>query len=208
MRPIVHAQPEGTPPRTKRKTQENQTMNNRQEISIRIRGAREAMGLSVVDAAKKLAIDLKTYMAYEDGSVDVPMGALPQIAALYNTDPFAILTGVNPHSKIYAVTRAGRGPVVERRKAYHYESLNAGFADAKMMPYIVTVEPHDDDTVHLNAHPGDEFDQVIEGQLEVIIEGHSVLLNAGDSIYYNSGKMHGMRALGGKPAKFLAVITA
>lgn len=183
--------------------------NNRIEISQRLAGARDAADMTVEEAAAKLGIDLETYKAYENGTKDVPMGALPQMAALFDTDPFAILTGVNSHSKVYTVTRNGKGAVVERRAAYHYESLNAGFANAGMMPYIVTVEPHpNDERIHLNSHPGEEFDRVIEGRIEIIVDGHSVILEKGDSIYYNSEKMHGMRALDGRPAKFLAIINS
>jgi hypothetical protein len=34
-----------------------------------------------------------------------------------------------------------------------------------------------------------------------------VLLEEGDSIYFDSSLSHGMKTVGGKPAKFLAVIT-
>lgn len=184
--------------------------NNRQDISIRIQGAREAFGMTAEEAAEKLHLDPETYLAYEKGEKDIPMGAIPQIAALFDADPFAILTGINAHSKVYAVTRAGKGPIVERRAAYHYESLNAAFSNAVMMPYFVTVEPPADGeaVLHLNSHPGEEFDLVVKGSMEVSVEGHSVILNEGDSIYYDATRMHGMRAVGGAPARFLAVITA
>ena len=184
--------------------------NNRQDISIRIKGAREATGMTCEEAASKLGLDLSIYMAYENGEKDIPMGAIPQIAALYDADPFAILTGINAHSKVYAVTRSGKGPIVERQAAYHYESLNAAFSNAIMMPYFVTVAPPADGqaVIHLNSHPGEEFDLVVKGSMEVSVDGHSVILNEGDCIYYNATKMHGMRAIGGAPARFLAVITA
>jgi len=58
----------------------------------------------------------------------------------------------------------------------------------------------------LNNHPGQEFDYVIEGRLLVSIGGHELELEEGDSLYYDSGEMHGMKALGGKRARFLAMI--
>lgn len=184
-------------------------MNNREQIAQRIAGARDAADMSVEEVASKLGISVETYNAYEAGTKDVPLGDIPQLAALFDTDPFAIFTGINPHTKLYAVTRSGKGPVVERNSAYHYESLNAAFTGAKVMPYIVTVLPDaDNGHIHLNSHPGEEFDRVIEGRLEFIIDGHAVVLGQGDSIYLDASKMHGMRALDDKPAKFLAVITA
>ncbi len=184
-------------------------MINREEIAQRIAGARDAADLTVEEVAEKLGISVDTYKAYEAGTMDVPLGDIPQLAALFNTDPFAIFTGINSHTKVYSVTRNGKGPVVERNSAYHYESLNAAFTGAKVMPYIVTVLPNSgNELIHLNSHPGEEFDRVIEGRLEMLVDGHSVILDVGDTIYFDATKMHGMRALDGKAAKFLAVITS
>ncbi len=186
-------------------------MISREDIAQRIAGARDAAGLTEEEVAKKLGVSIETYQAYEAGTTDVPLGDIPQLAAIFDTDPFAIFTGINSHTRLYSVTRKGKGPVVERNSDYHYESLNAAFTGAKIMPYIVTVQPGesaDHDHIHLNSHPGEEFDIIIEGRLEFIIDGHTITLDAGDTIYLDATKMHGMRALDGAPAKFLAVITA
>ena len=184
-------------------------MINREEIAQRIAGARDAADMSPEEVASRLGIDVETYRAYEAGTVDVPLGDIPQLAAMFDADPFAIFTGINSHTRLFAVTRKGKGPVVERNAAYHYESLNAAFAGAKIMPYIVTVLPGSDERgLHVNSHPGEEFDRVIEGTIEMVIDGHSIVLDEGDSIYFDATKRHGIRALGGRPAKFLAVITS
>lgn len=184
-------------------------MISRIEIAQRIAGARDAAGLTPEYVAEKLGIDVEKYRAYEAGSLDVPLGDIPQLASLFNTDPFAIFTGINSHTRVYSITRKGTGPVVERNSAYHYESLNAAFTGAKVMPYVVTVLPFPDhEHIHLNSHPGEEFDIVIEGRLEMIVDGHHVFLDQGDTIYFDATKMHGMRAVNGAPAKFLAVITS
>ena len=84
---------------------------------------------------------------------------------------------------------------------------NTGLDNARG-DYIVTLDAHPgNERINLNSHPGEEFDRVIEGRLEFLIGGHTVILDEGDSVYFDSTKMHGMRALDGKPAKFLAVIT-
>lgn len=186
-----------------------QGMISREEIAQRIAGARDAAGLSVEEVAKGLGIDVETYKDYEAGTKDIPLGDIPQLAAMFEADPFAIFTGINSHTKLFAVTRKGKGPVVERNAAYHYESLNAAFAGAKVMPYIVTVAPGaNGGGMHMNSHPGEEFDRVLEGSIEMVIDGHSIILNEGDCIYFDATKLHGIRANGGRPAKFLAVITA
>lgn len=184
-------------------------MTSREEIAQRIIGARDAAGMSQEEVAKALGLDLETYQAYEAGTKDIPLGDIPQLATLFDADPFAIFTGINSHTKLYAVTRKGKGPVVERNSAYHYESLNAAFTGAKVMPYIVTMVPGANrGGILLNSHPGEEFDRCIEGSIEMVIDGHHVTLEEGDSIYFDATKLHGIRPLNGKQAKFLAVITS
>lgn len=64
----------------------------------------------------------------------------------------------------------------------------------------------DDEPLHENSHPGQEFNYVLEGKLLIRVNGKDNILEEGDSIYFNSVYMHGMKALDGKKAKFLAII--
>jgi len=182
--------------------------NNRSQIAARLRGAREAAGLTVEAAAQALKLEAAAYAAFESGASDLSMGLLPQIAALFGVETAAILTGGDSHARVFSVTRRGKGAVVSRRAAYHYENLAAGFAGPRMEPFIVTVDPKPDEPFHLNSHAGQEFDLVVRGTLELMIDGHTVVLEEGDSIYYDATRPHGMRALANRPARFLAIITA
>jgi mannose-6-phosphate isomerase-like protein (cupin superfamily) len=47
---------------------------------------------------------------------------------------------------------------------------------------------------------------MIEGSMKVVIDGKELILEEGDSLYFDSSKPHGMQALNGKNAKFLAII--
>jgi len=46
----------------------------------------------------------------------------------------------------------------------------------------------------------------LEGRLLISISGHDIELNSGDCVYYDSSEPHGMKALGGKAARFLAFV--
>ena len=71
--------------------------------------------------------------------------------------------------------------------------------------FIVTVEPKPGaHTIYKNTHPGQEFNMVLEGKMELFIGGKTMILEEGDSIYFDSSKPHGMLAVGDKPVKFLA----
>ncbi len=176
------------------------------QIADRIRGLREIARLSAETCAQDLAIPLETYRKYESGAMDIPVSFLYQIAQKFQVELSSILTGEEPRLRIYSVTRAGRGVKVERRKDYDYQSLAFNFLDKRMEPFLVTVDPNPGAApVSLNAHPGQEFEYVLEGTLKVVVGGHEVVLAPGDAIYFDSSHAHGVVAIGG-PAKFVAVI--
>jgi transcriptional regulator with XRE-family HTH domain len=176
-------------------------------IAERIRGLRDIARLSIETCARDLGIPADTYRDYESGATDIPVSFLYQIAQKFQVELSSILTGEEPRLRIYSVTRAGRGVKVERRKDYGYQSLAFNFIDKKMEPFLITVEPKPDaEPVPLNTHPGQEFEHVLAGTLAVMVGGHTVVLQAGDSIFFDSSHPHGMKAVGGAPARFVAVI--
>jgi quercetin dioxygenase-like cupin family protein len=58
----------------------------------------------------------------------------------------------------------------------------------------------------VNSHPGQEFNYMLEGQLKIIIGDNEVILNPGDSVYFDSALPHGMQAMNGRVARFVAVV--
>lgn len=176
-------------------------------IADRIRGLRDIARLSPETCAHDLGIPADTYRSYESGEADIPASFLYQVAGKFGVELSALLTGEEPRLRVYSVTRAGRGVKVDRRRDYGYQSLAFNFVDKGMEPFLITVEPRPaSEKVPLNAHPGQEFTYVLEGNVLVVIDDHEILLSPGDSIYFDARHGHGMRAVGGAAARFLAVI--
>ncbi len=177
------------------------------QIAVRIRGVRDIARLSVETCANDLGIPAETYRSYESGQADIPASFLYQVAHKFHVDLTSLLTGEEPRLHVYAVTRSGKGVSVERRKDYGYESLAQNFINRRMEPFYITVPARPaSDPVPLNAHPGQEFNYLLEGEIKVVVGGHEIDLSPGDSIYFDSTYSHGLKAQGGKPAKLLAVI--
>ena len=179
------------------------------QIAERIKDLREIAGLSAEALAAELGIPAETYRQYESGAVDIPVGFLYELAGKFHVELTAILTGEDPRLRTYSLVRKDKGVVVDRQKPYKYLSLAYNFINKKAEPFRVSVEPSADGSpVHFSSHTGQEFNYVLEGTLMIYIDGHQLILNEGDSLYFDSRYSHGMKALGGKPAKFLAIIIA
>ena len=177
------------------------------QIAVRIRELREISGASLESTAKELNISAETYLKYESGNEDIPVSFLYAIASKFNVELTAILTGDVPKLHTYALVKKGKGISVERRKEYKYQSLAYNFVNKKAEPFLVTVDPEPENAAfHYNSHPGQEFNYVLKGALLVIINDNTIVLNEGDSLYFDATAKHGMKALDGKQAQFLAVI--
>ena len=176
-------------------------------IANRLRELREVLELSAQEVAESCHLRVEEYMALESGESDISVNVLQTIARRYGISLDVLMFGEEPKMNAYFITRAGAGVSVERRKAYKYEALASGFRDRKADPFIVTVEPAPADApMHLNSHEGQEMNYVLEGRLLLSLNGKDLVLNVGDSLYFASSLPHGMKALDGRPVRFLAII--
>jgi quercetin dioxygenase-like cupin family protein len=175
------------------------------QIAERLKGLRDALEISEKEIAAVCDISVDEYLSYESGNKDIPVGILHCIAYKYGVELTSLLFGEDPHMQTYYLTRKGQGTAMERTKAYKYQSLAAGFKGRKADPFVVTVEPNDN-PIHQNTHPGQEFNMVLSGRMLFSLNGKEVILAEGDSIYFDSNLPHGMKALDGKTVKFLAII--
>lgn len=176
-------------------------------IASRMKTLREVCDCSKETICTELSIEPVKYECYEEGLADIPVGFLYCFANYFKVELVALLTGDEPKLHNFSVVRAGKGLEVERQKPYKYSNLAYNFSDKKAEPFLVTVSPNNDD-LQQSSHQGQEVNYVVDGKLMVKIEAHEVVLEKGDCLYFHSSKKHGMKALDGKEAKFLAIIIA
>ena len=162
------------------------------QIGERLRGLRDVLDIPVSEMAETIGIDTEKYEKIEAGELDITISNLMKIAHKYGVSTEELIFAESPHMKSYYVTRKG-------------QSLVGGFVGHKADVFIVTVEPKPGvRTIYKNSHPGQEFNLILEGKMELYIGGKTMILEEGDSIYFDSTKPHGMLAVGDKPVKFLA----
>ena len=177
------------------------------EIISRVRELREIEQISGETLAQELGFNPGDYHQWESGEKEFPVGALVEIAGFFKIDLSELITGSTPKLKTYCITRAGEAPEVSRRPNYTYWNLAYNFHRKKGEPFLVEAsEGTETKPINLNTHPGQEFNYVLEGRLLISVGGHESELGPGDCIYYDSTEPHGMKALGGKRARFLALV--
>jgi transcriptional regulator with XRE-family HTH domain len=182
-------------------------MSEVSDIIARVKLLREIDEISAETLAEELGFDTEEYRQWENGEKDFPIGALVEIAARFKVDLTELITGTASKLRKYCLTRSGKAPEVSRRPMYTYWNLAYNFHQKKAEPFIVEASADTENKpISLNTHPGQEFDYCLEGRLFLSVGGHEMELEPGDCVYYDSQEPHGMKAIGGNRARFLAFV--
>jgi len=180
---------------------------NVKEICARVRALREIEDISAEALADELKFNQADYISWESGEKEFPVGVLVEIASRFKVDLSELITGSTSKLKTFCYTKAGQAPEVTRRPMYGYWNLAYNFHMKKAEPFLVEAAGETGEKpLSLNTHPGQEFNYVLEGRLLISIGGHEMELGPGDCVYYDSTEPHGMKALDGKAARFLAIV--
>ncbi|MCL2080782.1 MAG: XRE family transcriptional regulator [Oscillospiraceae bacterium] len=181
------------------------------EIGGRLSALREIEDLTKERFAVKCGVSVELLEEYESGERDFSFSFLYNAANILGVDVVDLMSGDSPKLSACCLTRAGEGYAIDRRAAYSYRHLAFTFKKKLAEPFMVTVDPSAaaDGGVtppELHAHGGQEFNLLVSGRMRFFLETLVYDLNEGDSIYFDASRPHAMRALDGKPARFLAVV--
>ena len=189
---------------------EAENLENRQEIAARIRSLREDYEISVEEMAEATGRTPKEYVARENGDMDLTFTFVYKCAKKFGVDVVELLTGESPRLRRYEIVRNGEGLVLERHTDFHYLHKAPHFKNRMGETFLVDVpyQPQSQhEPIHLSYHEGQEMDFVLKGHLRFRFEGDRFEeVGPGDTVYYDSGRGHGMIAIGGEDAQILAVV--
>lgn len=182
---------------------------NIKEVTERIRALREDLDITMQEMADATGRSVAEYAAQESGEQDLSFTFLYKCADRLGVDVVELLTGENPHLSAYTLTRAGDGLSIKRRAGFEYLHKASHFKDKLAEPFYVTapyLEEEQNAPIHLSYHEGQEIDYIVKGKMRFAYEDHIEELDEGDLLMYDSGRGHGMIAIGGAPCEFLAVV--
>lgn len=175
------------------------------DIGMRLAALREDCEYTSYEMAKKLNMDEKDYLEYENGNKDFSFSFVYNCANILGVDVLDIISGSSPTLSMVCMVEAGKGYSVKREHEYDYKHLAYTFRGKKAEPFLVTINP-DDETPVLHGHEGQEFNYVISGEMILYIGDISYDLKKGDSIYFDASLPHAAKAKNDKPAQFIAVV--
>lgn len=180
---------------------------SKHEMGAKIRAARRAQNLTLVELAKRSGVSLSSLSKAERGLVAFSYEkflAVSQALALDLTDLFSN-SAPQPAGAV-VVDRANEA-VIFRAHRYLYGMLATEWAHKKMTPMFGRVEPGAPiDASDFSKHAGEEFIFVLEGSLTMQFEdGSSRTLHKRDSIYFDSSLGHHYICASEEPVEMLVV---
>lgn len=182
-------------------------------LGKQIRDMRMNLGLTLQNVSDLTGLSKPLLSQIENDVTFPPIATLLKISKALGTHigDFFQETAHN-HKRIAVVRQEERKETMRRlheeaeRIGYRYESLAYPMREKRMEPFIVEIEPRDEQNIPVYQHAGEEFLFVLEGEMEFRGDDRVIVLHAGDSLYFDSKIPHALRGLKGKKATVLAVI--
>ena len=180
-------------------------------IGAHIRVARQGqrMTLDVLGAATDLSTAFLSRL--ERGEASASIGNLIRVAAavgLKLADIFAE-PAPEPRQPYTLIRRTERAaPTAFAGAGYSYVPLGGNFAAGLNFDAFELAFPADAaEPMPPVSHGGEEFLYLLAGRLEFRIGADSFVMQAGDSLHFDCKRPHMGRAVGGRPARLLMVVS-
>ena len=165
-----------------------------------IKSVREDKGISLVNLANETGCNVEILEKIENNESTPPVGTLLSISRALSLDSGFFLKQTKESSDT-------RVEAYEKRTTnYAYTSLTPGTENKHLKAFVVTLDPMSDHKGVGYQHEGEEFNYVINGEVEVTVGDHVNHLKQGDGLHFNSSIRHNLKNIGNDIAKLLVVI--
>jgi transcriptional regulator with XRE-family HTH domain len=183
-------------------------------VGEKIRQIREMKKVSVEELAARSGMEITMIQKIEQEKNVPSLAPLIKIARALGVRLGTFLDDSDNYGPV--VVRSGEyhkgarftSQASETREHLNFFSLAFDKAGRSMEPFIVDIESGLQSDYMLSSHEGEEFNYVLEGEVEINYGKETYTLAKGDSIYLDSIVMHNVHAANQNSARILAVVYA
>jgi len=160
------------------------------------------------DVASRTGLSDAYLNRVERQKTPINIANLEKIALAFGV-PLASFFDTNAAQDPLVITRAGAGKTARFRGRTGFRAhLLANGKKGKLMEPILVDLASAKAAVPLQAHPGQEFNYVVEGRCIFLFGRERIELATGDAIYFDAAVPHVCRALGKGPSRILAIVAS
>ena len=188
--------------------------DNHTVIGHKIKGIRESKNLSLEEVSERSGLSVEQIQSIETDENLPSLGPLIKVARALGVRLGTFLDDNDALGPVVcrAADREKESSIsfsngaVDARTHMIYHPLAQQKAGRHMEPFIIDINPTEQNDFQLSEHEGEEFIYVMSGELELEYGKEKYLLKEGDSIYYDSIVKHHLHGAAGKAAKILALV--
>jgi transcriptional regulator with XRE-family HTH domain len=174
------------------------------DVGARLRQLRTAAGLSVRTLAARVGFSPSFISQVENGQASPSIASLERIAAALGATLVEFFDRRPPTAP--RVVRVGeRQRLRSSWSRAEVEALGAGDGASALEPVMVTIAPGGRSAARPEAHPGEEFALVVEGEAILTLGEETHTLAPGDAVTFSSEVPHVWENSGLVPARILFV---
>lgn len=183
-------------------------------IGQNLRAIRQRYGWTLTEIAEKTHLSRSTLYKVENAGVSLTYDKILQLADGLNIDIAELFGRASESSTSGAPTRRSIGRSLLGYEVdtpnINYQYLCSELLRKRITPMVARVKAHSIDAYQqLTRHAGEEFDFVLEGEVDVYTEFYEVVrLKKGEFIYLDSMMGHAFVSVGPEDALVLTVNTA
>ena len=188
--------------------------NNNTFVGSKIKGIRESKNLTIEEIAESSGLSVEQISSIENDQNLPSLGPLIKIARALGVRLGTFMDDNDALGPV--VCRAEdrerdssisfSNGATDARKHMEYHPLAQQKAGRHMEPFIIDINPSEQQEFKLSAHEGEEFIYVMDGEVEIEYGKEKYMLKEGDSIFYDSIVKHHVHGAPGKSGKILAVV--
>jgi transcriptional regulator with XRE-family HTH domain len=177
-------------------------------IARRLAALRQESGLTLKALAARSGLSAAYLNRVERQKTPINIANLEKVAAAFGVS-LASFFDADAARQPVVVTRAGTARRVRfrGRRGFRVEML-ADAKKGKLMEPILVDLASARGKVPLQAHPGQEFNFVLEGRCLFLFGKDRIELAPGDAVYFDATVPHVCHALGAGPSRLLAVVAS
>lgn len=173
-------------------------------VGQRIKGLRAEQGLSLRDLAEKSGLSANTISLIENEKNSPTLSTLQCLAQALDvpiTDFFQDQGGVTT-----VFVKKGEGMFTKNANV-HMESLGLGLQNQELIPFLITLEPGDENTTNEVSHGGQEFVHCLKGEIVYTTKDGQFHLESGDSLLLDAAFPHNCANQSQEIAKYLLIFS-
>lgn len=188
--------------------------NDADAVGERLKAIRTSRGMTLRGLGERCGLSAGFLSQLERGLTSASLTSLRELAAALDVpvaelldDPPTVPARAARHDVVLTITRASSGPpAVLHSGARTYQMLSSRTNGLVLEPLIAQFAPGEHSTP-LEAHEGEEFAYVLDGELTYVIGDDEYVLSAGDSIHLRSNAPHAICNRSDRVVTVLSVLT-